>query len=158
MTRSKGRTYNDDQMVELIAMGVHGDSEIARQLGVNRRTVWQIRHGQSRPDLQDRIDQAVNACLREIRRHAIGNLEALIDKQIQVAFADEGETARKCRDFVINLFLTGMPLAPDRKTKTNRTGSMEFVHSLPELSSKLKDRIFEELDLQRPNYDEGLRC
>ena len=147
MTPQK-RNYSDAKMVELIAAGEHTDSQIAEQLGVSRTTVWRIRHGVSRPELQPRIDEIINGYIREIRRHAIRQLKAVVDKHIEVAVTDKSETGRKSRDFVINLFLMNMPQMPEQKTKTAcpERGFLQLIH---ELSPELKDRILEELDIPR---------
>jgi len=152
MTRSRGRTYDDDAMVQLIAAGF-GDSEIAGELGVNRNTVCRIRRGLSRPDLQARIDDAVDSHLRDIRRHVIGRLKTVVDKHIDAGLSGHGQVARRCRDFVIKMCLADAQPSDDRDSQTRVEAG--FFDHLGALSSELKGRIIEELNLSRPNIDEG---
>ena len=151
MMRSRGRTYDDDKMVRYIAEGLD-DSEIARRLGVNGSTVWRIRHRQSRPDLQARVEDVINSYVREIYRQVIRNLQAVVDKQIEVGLSDQNETARKCRDFVIRMFLAEVPPPQQASEDPEPKG---LFSRLGDLSPELMDRIIEELDLSRPNIDEG---
>ncbi|MBC8868051.1 MAG: hypothetical protein H8E44_01470 [Planctomycetes bacterium] len=143
-------------MVELIAAGELTHGEIAERLGVNRVTVWRIIHGQSRPDLQVRVDGAVSGFSREARRLGARWLKALIGKHVKVGLEGDGETARRCREFVINLFFEEVEPRPDGA----RVGfvATAVFNSLVELSPELKARVVEELGGPRddtPQEDEN---
>ena len=143
MVRSNGRKYNDERMVQLIAECELDDGRIARRLGVNASTVWRIRHGQSRPDLQARIDELINSYPRKIRRHAARHLKAVVDKHIEVALADNGETSQKCRDFLINFFFVDSRVGEEgRDDDAPMSG---FLSGFDQLSPELQKRILEEL-------------
>ena len=114
--------YDEDQLVEWIACAQLSQSEIAKRLGVNRRTVWRIANGLSRPDLQRKIDAAVEGIRREARRQGARWLKALITRQIKVALEEDGETARKCREYLLDRFLVpddgpARPRAPRHRRK-----------------------------------------
>ena len=143
MVSSRGRKYDDDKMVELIAAGELTRGEIAKRLGVNRVTVWRIIHGQSRPDLQGRLDGAVRGFSREARRVGGRWLKSLIDKHVKVGLEGDGETARRCREFVINLFCEEVD--PRHDGAYVGFAAMSVFGSLTELSPELKSRVVEEL-------------
>ena len=143
MVSSRKSAYDDDKMVELIAAGELTHGEIAKRLGVNRVTVWRIIHGQSRQDLQGRIDGVISGFSREARRIGVRWLKALLTKHIRVGMEGDGETARRCREFVINLFF--------ERAETRSDGACvgfapaAVFNSLVELSPELKARVVEEL-------------
>ena len=135
--------YDEDKMVELIAAGQLTHGEIAKRLGVNRVTVWRIIHGRSRPDLQDRVDGVISGLGREARRLGVGWLKPLVARHIKVGLEGDGETARRCREFAINLFFGGV----DTRSEGECVGlaSTTMFHSLAELSPELKAKVIEEL-------------
>jgi len=135
--------YDDDKMVELIAAGELTHGEIAKRLGVNRVTVWRIIHGQSRPDLQSRVDGAVRGFSREARRLGSRWLKSLISKHIKVGLEGDGETARRCREFMVNLCLEGDETHSDGECVG--FASMAVFNGLVELSPELKAKVIEEL-------------
>ena len=143
--------YDDDKMVELIAAGELTPGEIAKRLGVNRVTVWRIIHGKSRPDLQGRLDDAVIGYVVEARRVGVRWLRKLIEKHAAVGFECEGETARKCREFVINL--SSETIEPRDDGVCVGIASTSVFNSLVELSPELKARVVEELSNPRDNSD-----
>jgi hypothetical protein len=143
MTRSRGRTYNDDQMVRLIAEGELSQRKIAECLGVNLSTVWTITHGLSRPDLQGRINDLIRSLREEARRQGVRKLKAIIDKHIDVGLADDKEVARRCREFLINLFIDDDETDSDNVEEKRKSRSI--FGGLADLSSDLKDKVIEEL-------------
>ena len=154
MVCSRGRTYDDDKMVELIAAGHLTHGEIAKRLGVSRVTVWRIIHGQSRPDLQGRVDGVISGFSLEARRMGARWLKSLLTKHIKVGLEGDGETARRCREFVINLFFEDV----EPRSDGVRVGfsSAAVFNSQIELSPELQGRMIEELGLSRANTDEGV--
>jgi len=106
---------NEDMLVELIAESRLSHGEIAERVGVSRRTVWRIANGLSRPDLQKKIAAVVEGYRQAAIRAAAAHMKALIEKQIEVALEGEGETSRKCREFLLKTFMLTIP---DQTAKT----------------------------------------
>ncbi len=152
--------YDEDMLVELIACGEVSQTQIAERLGLSRQTVWRIANGQSRPDLQQKIADTVEGFRQETIRMAAKWLKPLLAKQIRVALEGDGETSRKCREFLLSRIL-GFPLKeaarltklaepakpaedsspdPDRKLD-----GIALYNSLVELSPDLKDQVVKEL-------------
>ncbi len=147
--------YDEDLLVELIARGELSQTQIAERVGVSRRTVWRIANGQSRPDLQTKIADTVEGIRQATIRLAARWMKPLLQKQIEVALAGEGETARKAREFLLKTFLLALPpRAEKREPRRENNEPLESparFNSLMELSPELQGRMSEELDLSRPN-------
>ncbi|MBL7221771.1 MAG: helix-turn-helix transcriptional regulator, partial [Phycisphaerae bacterium] len=130
-------------------------TQIAERVGVSRRTVWRIANGQSRPDLQTKIADTVEGIRQATIRLAARWMKPLLQKQIEVALAGEGETARKAREFLLKTFLLALPpRAEKREPRRENNEPLESparFNSLMELSPELQGRMSEELDLSRPN-------
>jgi len=62
------KEYDDDLVVDLIARGETSYAEIAGRVGLDRATVGMIARGESRPDLQERINTAMRSHLADKRR------------------------------------------------------------------------------------------
>jgi len=150
MKRSRGRKYNDDEMVHLIAASNLNDAEIGRHLHISTSMVWRIRHGQSRADLQGRINEAIRGYIREIRLHVLSKLKKLVDRHMKVGMGEESEVARRCREFVMKLFMVDIPPAGE-PTPAVAPKVRGIFHNLPNLSPQLKTSMIDELDLSRPN-------
>ena len=67
--RGRKKKYDDDLLVELIAQGEMSCAEIGQRVGLARSMVAKIARGESRPDLQDRINTRMRSCLADRRRH-----------------------------------------------------------------------------------------
>ena len=100
---------NKDMLVELIAAGELSQRRIAERVGVSRRTVWRIANGLSRPDLQRKIAAVVEGYRQAAIRTAARHMKSLIEKQVEVALQGDGETARKCREFLLKTFMLAVP-------------------------------------------------
>jgi len=139
--------YDEDLMVEWIARGQLSQSEIARRLGVNRRTVWRIANGLARLDLQRRIDAVIEGIRREARRIGAKWCHALVTKHVKVGLEGDGETARKCRQYVLDSFLfddgdrTWCPKPPKYKAKSPE----EMLSPMDNLSEECKAMRIKEL-------------
>ena len=145
--------YDEDLLVELIACGDVSQTEIAERVGVSRRTVWRIANGHSRPDLQQKIADTVEGFRQATIRMAAKWMKPLLSKQIKVALEGDGETARKCREFLLKTFMLTVPqhaakTAAKRKPRYDddrRLDGIALYNSLVELSPELKDQVVKEL-------------
>jgi hypothetical protein len=106
-----GEAYDDDEMVAMLAQGEKTTGEIARHFGISRDMVWRISTGRRRPDLHQRVNRIVEEARAMVHRQAVASLEALLRRHIEVGLTGTGETARKCREFVLSLFLNPTSLA-----------------------------------------------
>ena len=151
-------TYDEDLLVELIACGDVSQTEIAERVGVSRRTVWRIANGHSRPDLQQKIADTVEGFRQATIRMAAKWMKPLLSKQIKVALEEDGETSRKCREFLLKTFMITLPEQaakaaakkrdPDPSTGLRADRQLDDIalyNSLTELSPDLKDQVVEEL-------------
>jgi len=150
---------NQDMLVELIAEGELTHGQIAERVGVSRRTVWKIANGLSRPDLQRKIAATVEGYRQAAIRAAARHMKALIEKQVEVALEGDGETARKCREFLLKTFMLAIPdqaakvesqarKDPPPEPKQEREESSNLIalyNSLTELSPELQEKVIEEL-------------
>ena len=150
--------YAADLMVELIARGDVSQTQIAERLGVSRRTVWRIATGRSRPGLQRKIADTVEGYRQETIRLAARWMKPLLKKQIEVGLETDGETARKCREFLLKTFVLTLPAnvakaAAKRNPNPNpknpdgekQVEGINLYGRLSGLSQELKDRILDEL-------------
>lgn len=101
----KFKDYDDKLLVELIARGEHTHAQIAKKVGLNKKTVWRIANGISRRELQPRIEAVVNGIVLEAQRKGARWFKKLIEKHISEGMEGSGETARKCREYAINKIL-----------------------------------------------------
>jgi transcriptional regulator with XRE-family HTH domain len=148
---------NEDMLVELIAAGELTQARIAERVGVSRRTVWRIANGLSRPDLQPKIAAVVEGYRQAAIRAAARHMKALIEKQIQVALEGDGETARKCREFLLKTFMLAIPdqtAKPEEKTEKQPPAAAAdkktldpqiLTRTLHDLSPGLMEQICKEL-------------
>ncbi len=145
--------YDEDLLVELIACAEVPQIEIAKRVGISRRTVWRIANGLSRQDLQRKIADTIEGFRQETIRMAARWMKPLLAKQIKVALEGDGEISRRCREFLLKTFMLAVP-AQAAKTPAKRELScdgqrqlhgMALYNSLVELSPDLKDQVIKEL-------------
>jgi len=143
----KDERYDEDQLVEWIACGQLSQSEMARRLGVNRRTVWRIANGLSRPDLQRKIDAVVEGIRHEAGRQGARWLKSLVAKHIRVGLEEDGETARKCREYVLDRFLVpdDVPTRRSRAPRHKRNPPGRIPSFTDGISDDLKTMLIDEL-------------
>ena len=144
--------YDEDLLVELIAGDV-SQTEIAEKVGVSRRTVWRIANGHSRPDLQRKIADTVEGYRQATIRMAAKHMKPLLEKQIKVALEGDGEISRRCREFLLKMFMMDLPAhaakaaakrerAPDADRQLD---GVALYNGLVELSPELKEQVVKEL-------------
>ncbi|KPK86569.1 MAG: hypothetical protein AMJ81_00950 [Phycisphaerae bacterium SM23_33] len=98
----KRKTYDDEVLVLAIARGDRGYAEIAAEVGLSRETVAQIARGTRRPDLQPRIQAATRGFLEQTQRLGAAWAAQVMGKHIKEGLEGRGETARKCREYVLS--------------------------------------------------------
>ena len=98
----KRRHYNEDWLVVALAAGKESHAAIARQAGLSPSHVWRIAAGRTRSDLQPRIAAARAAVNSQLHRVASQYAAAMLARHVKLGFESDGETARKCREFVIS--------------------------------------------------------
>ena len=147
---------NEDLLVELIADGRLTQGQIAEKVGISRRTVWRVEHGLSRPELQRKIAAVMEGYRQAAIRAAARHMTNLIEKQVQVAMSGDGETARKCREFLLKTFMLSIPdqaakAAPPEPVADEKNQDYEvqvglrFHKIFENLTTELQDRMIEEL-------------
>ena len=101
---AKRKDY-DDALIMAIARGDKTYAQIARELGLSESTVVQVAGGERRPDLQPRIQAVRQGFVDQTRRLAGAWAGRLMGKHIKDALEGDGETARKCGEYVLSHIL-----------------------------------------------------
>jgi len=96
--------YDDDLLVELLAEGDLSFQAIADEVGICRAMVGQIARGERRPHLYERINRTFRTNIRKTRNRGAHRLPRILDLHADKGEAD-GESARKCREFLLKTFL-----------------------------------------------------
>jgi len=94
----KAADYDDNLMVELIARGELSYGQIARRLGVSRTAVVHIATGQTRKDLQEKINVSMRKHLAECRSHPARTVRRLVE-------CDKPGLTPKRKDYDDNLLI-----------------------------------------------------
>lgn len=105
MTRRHKSKYDEELLVELLARDHLTHREVARRVGVSESLVSQICSGKARPDLHERIGQWLSTRRDDALRAGQTFIRPLLMTQLKVAMEEDGETARKCREFLLNRLL-----------------------------------------------------
>jgi len=108
---TKTDVYDDDEVVEEIARGVKSYTEIAAEQGCTRQCISQIARGRRRKELHRRIMELQEGYLLQVRRLAVACAVQAMAVHIREGLEGEGETARRCREYVMNHVL-GKPGGP----------------------------------------------
>jgi predicted transcriptional regulator len=122
-TGSNGRKrFDEDLLVRLMAEDRWTQHHIARRVGISQAMVSQIARGKTRRDLLERIRRCRNQWQKEARHLAEDHVRSLLIKHLQVAIEETGETARKCREYLLNQLLFPRD---SRSGRSGRSGSGE---------------------------------
>ena len=133
------RRYDEDLLVQLIAEGKLSYRQIAEQVGLSAVSVSTIARGITRPDLYERICLAVEDAQRRARRLAANYLLPLVAAHVKEALEGTGETARKCREFLIRTFINrpdpagrfvGRTAVPTAAAKPVSRGELDLLASV----------------------------
>ena len=119
MAEQRTGLRDDEALVEAIVRGAMSYAAIAREQGVSRACVSQIARGLRRPELHERIVEAQEAMLMQARRLGVACAVQAMAVHIREGIEGKGETARKCREYLINRALgtPGRPAAPAPSAK-----------------------------------------
>lgn len=141
---SKRKDYDDDALVLAIARGDKTYQQICGEFGISKSLVFKIVRGQARPELQPRIQAAVEAFIDEARRLAAGWARQLVARHITEGMQGAGETSRKCREYILGLTLGGPsgPITNILLAQRQDLHAPDFLDSLPQ---EKKQRVLEVL-------------
>ena len=98
--------YDEDLLVELIAEGELSYRQVAAKTGICWSMVARIARGERRRELQERIAAAVEGYRAKAQRLGVRLVASVVDKHVRDGIEGDGETARKCREYAMNQFLT----------------------------------------------------
>jgi transcriptional regulator with XRE-family HTH domain len=106
------KRYSDDKLVELLRRRDLTLAEIAKELGVSASHLSRIARGRRRKDLRDRIHDDAGSGAEAAARLGRRWVKHVLTRHIKVGLEEEGETARKCREYALNQFLAPAGGAP----------------------------------------------
>jgi len=98
------KAYDADVLVRLLAEGRLSHRDIAEKVAVSASFVSQVSRGVRRHDVYLRVCNAVEAAHRRVERLVSDNMAALVEAHLKEALEGTGETARRCREFLIKTF------------------------------------------------------
>ena len=101
--------YDDLALAEALAAGVETYRQVAERFSLSYRTVLRIVNGQTRLRLQQDIRDVRRAMREEALRVGMAYVKPLLIKHIQAGLEGNDETARKCREYVLDRFLPNPP-------------------------------------------------
>jgi len=101
MARGKVRAYADGRLVEMLAGGEYSYAKIAKAVGLTEGYVGRVARGERRPRVMVEVRARAAAVVEEARRVAARCSRELVAKHVEVGLAGDGETGRKCREFIL---------------------------------------------------------
>ncbi|MHC4718244.1 MAG: hypothetical protein ACYS5V_14825 [Planctomycetota bacterium] len=152
MTADATSVYDEQALVDAIARGVMSYAEIAREQGVSRACVSQIARGVRRPELHGRIVERQEAVLMQARRLAVACAVQAMAVHIREGIEGKGETARKCREYLLNRAL-GAPGKPPLPAPGAEQGGKQD----PLLQTLIEDLVGRALTPAASGLDESPR-
>ncbi|MCE5325192.1 MAG: hypothetical protein LLG01_02135 [Planctomycetaceae bacterium] len=96
--------YDENQLVEMLADGAPYD-KVAAAVGITVSMVGKIARGDSRRKLWQRIEDIRQARQQAVHEIAVARAADLMRAHVNEGLTGSGETARKCREFVLELLL-----------------------------------------------------
>lgn len=140
----KRKDYDDNLLVELLGRGEMTEENIAETVGISRSTVWRVANGLTRPELQSRIQAVVDGMLTEARRSGARWMRKLLARQISEGLEGQGETARKCREYVLNKLMDNTSDTPLQMQDQLPTPGLtaEDYRAIAELKGGPRDDVF----------------
>lgn len=134
--------YDEELVVTLLAKGELTYAQIAKRVGITESMVGKIARGESRKDLYGRICRRIRQFRRRTCRLVASWQPNVLKKHIAVGIESDGETARKCREFLLKPILEG----PEMREPDDDGGEAWHGWDIySELSEQTKRRIVEEL-------------
>ena len=103
--------YDEDKLVTLLFEGNKTYDDIAKEVGITASMVGKIARGESRHDLSGRVQNLQEERRRAIRHLAVRWGSDLMKAHIREGIEGSGETARKCREYVLGQLRTDRPLS-----------------------------------------------
>ena len=134
--------YDEELVVTLLAKGELTYAQIAKRVGITESMVGKIARGESRKDLHERICRRIKQFRRRTHCMVASWQPNVLKKHIAVGMESDGETARKCREFLLKPILEG-PAMPEADDDGN--GAWRGWEIYCQLSEETKRRIVEEL-------------
>ncbi len=135
--------YDEELVVTLLAKGEQTYAQIAKRVGITESMVGKIARGESRKDLHGRISRRI----RQFRRrtcHMVASWQPnVLKKHISVGIESDGETARKCREFLLKPILDGPQMHEPDDDDGGFTLNGWDIYC--QLSEQTKTKIVEEL-------------
>ncbi|MCE5279643.1 MAG: hypothetical protein ABFD92_09480 [Planctomycetaceae bacterium] len=102
--------YNEDLLVELLSEGAHYD-KIAQAVGLTVSMVGKIARGDYRGHIAQRVREILQDRRKAVRDAAAQRAADLMRAHVAEGLTAGGETARKCREFILNHLLAGQDAA-----------------------------------------------
>jgi len=102
---NRKKFYDEESRVHDLAEGRLSLRQIARNHGLTPQFVCRVRQGRTRPDLMARLDP-LRQLLQIVSRLQVRPwLKALAAKEAHVGITGDGDTARVCREYLLDRFL-----------------------------------------------------
>jgi len=103
---ARHKKYDEDKLVELLSSGMYRHETIAEIVGLSANFVYRVSKGKARVDLYERIQKKTKGPLSDTMLLGKSWVKNVLAKHVNIALTD-GETARKCREYVLDHFLFG---------------------------------------------------
>ncbi len=114
------KPFDEDLLVRLMAEDRWTQRQIAARAGLSQAMVSQIARGRTRRDLLERVRRRRNQWQKQARTLAEDHVRSLLIKHLQVAIEETGETARKCREYLLNQLLFPKDARPGRSGRSGK--------------------------------------
>ena len=133
--------YDEHLLVTLLANGEQTYAQVAERVGITESMVGKIARGESRRGLYERICRRVKQFRRRSRNLISSWQPNVLKKHIAVGMEADGETARKCREFLLKPILETL----GRPDPDEDTGGFDLVELMRQLSGPTRQKVMDEL-------------